>query len=47
VNLDRILSILTWAGIAGLVVLNAGNATQLIDSLAKGATQYVTAVQGR
>lgn len=44
---DRLLSILTWAGIAGLLILNADKAVKVINSVGGFATSYVMTVQGR
>lgn len=44
---DRLLSILTWAGIAGLLILNADGAVKVINAIGGFATSYVTTVQGR
>lgn len=45
-NFDKILSIVTMAALAGLVVLNADKAGQLINAIAGGTTQYIRALQG-
>jgi hypothetical protein len=46
-NFDRILSILTFAGVAGLVILNANGASEIIKALSGAANSYVATVQGR
>ena len=46
-NADRILTILTGAGLAGLVILNAGNFNTVFNSIASNAISYVRTVQGR
>lgn len=44
---DRLLTILTWAGIAGLIILNADNAVKVFNSVGGFTTDYVKTVQGR
>lgn len=44
---NRYLSLVTFAGIAGLVILNWRGANTLLATTAKATTDYVRAVQGR
>jgi nitrogen regulatory protein PII-like uncharacterized protein len=46
-NFNRTLSIVTMAGIAGLVVLNYKGANVLLHSVAGATTGYLKTVQGR
>jgi len=46
-NFDKILSLVTMGALAGLVVLNADKASQLIAAVSAGASNYITALQGR
>ena len=46
-NADRILTILTGAGLAGLVILNANGFNTVFNSIASNAISYVKTVQGR
>ena len=46
-NFDKVLSIITWAAIAGLVILNADNFAKIVNAVGGTTTGYVTAVQGR
>jgi hypothetical protein len=44
---NRILTLATMAGIAGLVVLNWKGANTLLQTTANATTNYVKTVQGR
>lgn len=46
-NFDRVLSIITMAALAGLVILNASQAETIIKSLSAASTSYISTVQGR
>lgn len=45
-NFDRILSIVTMAGIIGLLILNADKTVKVVDAVSSATTSYVGAVQG-
>lgn len=44
---NHLLSIITGAGLAGLIILNYKGANTLLGTLAGGADKYVSTVQGR
>lgn len=44
---NRVLTLATFAGIAGLVILNWRGANTLIATTARATTSYVRTVQGR
>ena len=46
-DFNKTLSIITFAGIAGLVVLNYKGANALLHTVAGATTGYVKTVQGR
>lgn len=46
-NFNRTLSLITMAGIAGLLVLNWRGANALLHTVAGATTGYVKTVQGR
>lgn len=46
-NFNRTLSLVTMAGIAGLLVLNWKGANTLLHTVAGATTGYVRTVQGR
>ena len=46
-DFNRVLSVLTMAGLAGLVILNYQGASTLFSTLGSQATHYVSTVQGR
>lgn len=46
-NFDRIFSIATFAGIAGLVILNWQGATHIIAAGSAALNSYVSTVQGK
>lgn len=46
-NTDRLLSIVTFAALAGLFVLNYRGATEVIGAIGSSTVNYVKAVQGR
>lgn len=45
-SFDKILSIITMAGIIGLLILNADGTVKVVDALSSATTSYVGAVQG-
>ena len=44
---NRILTLITFAGIAGLVILNYKGANTIFGTLGSTANNYVKTVQGR
>lgn len=44
---NRVLTLATFAGIAGLVILNWKGANTLLQTTAQATTGYVKTVQGR
>lgn len=44
---NRVLTLATFAGIAGLLVLNWRGANALLQTVANSTTNYVKTVQGR
>lgn len=44
---NRVLTLATFAGIAGLVILNWRGANVLLTTTAKATTDYIRTVQGR
>jgi hypothetical protein len=46
-NFNRTLSLITMAGIAGLLVLNWRGSNALLHTVANATTGYVKTVQGR
>lgn len=46
-TVNRVLTLATFAGIAGLVILNWRGANTLLATTAKATTDYVRTVQGR
>lgn len=44
---DKVLSLITFAGIAGLVILNYKGANTIFGTLSSSANTYVKTVQGR
>lgn len=44
---NRVLTLATFAGIAGLIVLNWRGSNTLLHTVAQGTTSYVRTVQGR
>ena len=46
-NFDKTLSIITVAGIIGLLILNYQGTVAVAETVSKGTVDYVKAVQGR
>ena len=46
-DFNRVLTLLTFAGIAGLVILNYQGANTIFKTLGSTANTYVKTVQGR
>lgn len=44
---DKLLSAATFAGIAGLVILNWRGANELLKTISTATTGYIKTVQGR
>lgn len=46
-TVNRFLTLVTFAGVAGLVILNWKGANTLLQTTAAATTSYVKTVQGR
>ncbi len=46
-NLDRWFTIATYAGIVGLIILNASNSVSVLKGASQAINSYVGTVQGR
>ena len=45
-NFDKVLTTITFAGIIGLLILNASGTVKVVNALSSATTSYVGAVQG-
>lgn len=46
-NFDKWLSVITTAGVVGLLILNARNTAEVFNAAGGNIVNYVKAVQGR